>query len=113
MMDRETRVIVVAAMLAATVVAQAGPVQAQDVAVRYAPYELQSAAGSKVVFTRIQQAVKRACGSGVGSTYLEYKERKLCAAELTAQLVRKVDDRRITALWMGDRGPVQLASRGQ
>jgi UrcA family protein len=113
MIDRETRVIVLAAMLAATVVAQAGPAQAQDVSIRYAPYELTSEAGTKAVFQRIEGTVNRACGAGVGSTYLEHKERKLCKADLMAQVLRKVGNRQLTALWMGERETIQLASRGR
>lgn len=110
MMDRETRVIVIAALLAGTVAAQAGPAQAQTASIRYHGYELQTRDGAKAVLARIQGAAKRACLRG--PTLAEFKDRRPCRAELTAQMVKKVDDRVVTALWSG-RSDVQLADRGR
>ena len=109
MMDRETRVIVIAAMLAGLVAAQAGPAQAQDASIRYHSYELQTLTGNKAVLARIQAAATRACLRG--PTLGEFKDRKPCTADLTAQMVRRIDNRGLTALWSG-RSDIQVASRG-
>lgn len=110
MIDRETRVIVIAAMLAGTVAAQAGPAQAQSASIRYRGYELQTQSGSEAVLARIQAAAKRACMRG--PTLAEIKDRKLCAADLSQQLVDGIDNRVLTALWSG-RSDVRVASRGR
>lgn len=110
MVDRETRVIVVAAMLAGLVAAQAGPAQAQDASIRYRGFELQTQDGTQAVLARIEAAAKRACGRG--PTLAEIKERKPCIADLTGQMVGRADNRMLTALWSG-RSDIQLASRGR
>lgn len=113
MFDRDSRLIVLPAMLLVTIMAQAGPAQAQEATVRYQPHELQSRVGTQAVLARITASAKRACGSGAGPSYFEFKERKLCQADLAAQMVERIDNRVLTALWSGKNGNVQLASRGR
>lgn len=108
MNDRETRVIVIAAMLAGLVAAQAGPAQAQSASVSYRGYELQTVEGTQAVLGRIEAAAKRACLRG--PILAEFKDRKLCTADLAEQMVGRIDNRRLTALWSG-RSDIQVASR--
>lgn len=110
MIDRGTRVIVVAAMLAGLVFAQAGRAEAQTARISYRAAELQTQDGARAVLGRMQSAAKRACAFGMSAS--DAAKRATCRADIVQEMVDKVDNRAVTALWTGRRD-TRLASRAR
>ena len=113
MFDRDSRLIVLPAMLLVTIMAQAGPAQAREETIRYQPHELQSQAGRQALLARITASAQRACGSGSRPSHLKHEEGTLCQVDLAARMVQRIDNRDLTALWSSKVGNVQLASRSR
>lgn len=96
--------------IAASTLLGSSAAQAQSASISYRPYELAAATGSQAVFDRIQRAAKRACRQNVGAP--EFFARGECQADLTQQMVLKIDHPRVTALLTGQ-PEVRLASRSR
>jgi UrcA family protein len=108
MNDRGTRLIVIAAMLTGVAFAQAGRAESITARVAYRTGEVQTQRGAEAVLARIEAAAQRACPRGL--SIQDFRENKACRTDLTRQMVAKVDNRLVTALWSGRRD-VQLAGR--
>ena len=80
---------------------------AQTARVAYRPYELTSDAGAKAVAARIQRSVSRACRPD--STDI-FSDRRECMADLSSQLLARINSPVLTAQWNGSHG--RTAGRG-
>jgi UrcA family protein len=110
MTDRGTRLIVIAAMLTGVAFAQAGRAESITARVSYRTAEVQTRSGAEAVLARIESAAQRVCPRGL--SIHEFRENKACRKDLTRQMVAKIDNRLVTALW-SRRQDVQLAGRSQ
>lgn len=82
-------------------VAGAGTAQAEKVEVRYHASELSTQAGVAGVSKRIDRNVRRACRKA--SVASSPRSRRNCRADLTAQLISKIDHPVLTAIYSGTR----------
>jgi len=97
--------IITTAALAASTVALATVVHAEDARIVYHASELTTDAGRHAVINRIRRATAQACG--YGSTLEEIAQDKKCAKELSSQMVAKLGSPELVAQLDGRK----LASR--
>ena len=98
------------ALAAALIAASTAPVavQAQQVAVSYHPYELQTLSGQRAVLNRIEASAKRVC---LGErTLAEVSASKRCTVALTSQIVGNMHNPQMTAMLSGN-SATKIASR--
>ena len=103
------RKIAIAAGLFGAVLIQS-PAQAVEARVMYKAHELDTVAGQRAVTDRVSRAVRRACSTYYGTMRPRFVRQ--CKADLGGQIVVKIGDPNVTALWKRNNGQ-QLASRSR
>ena len=76
--------------------------QAQTVSVAYNAYELQTIGGRAAVLTRMERMVRSACEQG--RTPVDRLGARACTKALNGQIVAKIDNPMVTAMWRGGKG---------
>lgn len=102
---------VLSATVGALTILAAPSVSAQEIKFAYRQYELQSSEGSRQVYTRMMKKVRSVCNNWANVTIAHQLGRRACVADLSNQLVTKIDDPRIAALHDADYAKTRFASR--
>lgn len=95
-----------AGVIALGLLGTAGAASAQQIQVKYRPYELATSAGTAAVYKRITRQAGRACRS---VTPLELRFRQVCKTELVDSVIAQIGNPALSAMHAGET-PVRLAS---
>lgn len=87
------------ALIPAIAAAGLTPAQAGDFRFAYQGYQLETAQGRAVLLDRLDSQAARFCGSGRRAPIYVMRAAKACEAEIASEVVRRIDDSRLSALF--------------
>lgn len=85
------------ALIPAIAAAGLTPAQAGDFRFAYQGYQLETAEGRAILLNRIDGQAERFCRSGGRTPVYLMRSVKACEAEIASEVVRRIDDSRLSA----------------
>lgn len=89
------------ALIPAIAAGALAPAQAGEFRFAYQGYQLKTEEGRAILLHKLDRQAARFCRSGHRMPVSQMRAAEACQTEITSEVVRKIDDRHLTALYDG------------